>query len=299
MLPYSTDTLVQVLLRRRTSSGWGFHAPQVSIEATSLATLALRSDPETLYRSQGKEGAWPALLAPGAPASCWSTSLACIALSELCPDSESLRRGAIWLRRVRGQEAHPIWRWKFRWFDRHVRFDPSKCGWPWFEGTTSWVLPTAAAIIALRRSKAPVVPGLGRLSEGVEMLLDRATPLGGWNAGNGVVFGVSLRPHVDATAIALLALRGLPVSEPVRSAVRLVATDATTGCVGPQSLAWALLAMEAYGDLSGADVRSTVADRLIRSVSQRLDDHDTATLALTCIALSVHAGNPSPFEVHA
>jgi hypothetical protein len=108
-----------------------------------------------------------------------------------------------------------------------------------------------------------------------------------------------LRPHVDATAIALLALRGLPVSDPVRSAVQFVATDATTGCVGPQSLAWALLAMDAYSDLSGSDRRSTVADRLIHSVSQRLDDHDSATLALTCITLSVHAGSPSPFEVHA
>jgi hypothetical protein len=81
--------------------------------------------------------------------------------------------------------------------------------------------------------------------------------------------------------------------------VQFLATDATTGCVGPQSLAWALLAMDAYSDLSGSDVRSSVADRLIRSVSQRLDDHDTATLALTCIALSVHSGSPSPFEVHA
>jgi hypothetical protein len=107
-----------------------------------------------------------------------------------------------------------------------------------------------------------------------------------------------LRPHVDATAIALLALRSLPVSEPVRSAVQFVATEATTGCVGPQSLAWALLALDAYNELSGSDVRSTVANRLIRSISQRPDDHDTATLALTCIALSVHAGNPSPFEVH-
>ena len=299
MLPYSTDTLVQVLIRRRTSSGWGFHAPQVSIEATSLATLALRTDPGTLYCSQRKEGAWPSLLAPGAPASCWSTALACIALSELRPDSESVRRGARWLLRVRGQEAHPLWRWKFRWFDRHVRFDPSKSGWPWFAATASWVLPTAAAIIALRRSKAAGALALGRVSDGREMLLDQATPRGGWNAGNGVVFGLSLRPHVDATAIALLALRGLPISEPVRSAMQFLARDAVTGCVGAQSLAWALLAADAYNDLNGSDVRSTVANRLIRSISRRPDDHDTATLALTCIALSVHEGKPSPFEVDA
>jgi hypothetical protein len=81
--------------------------------------------------------------------------------------------------------------------------------------------------------------------------------------------------------------------------VQFLATDAATGCVGAQSLAWALLAIDAYNDLSGSDVRSTVSNRLIRSISYRPDDHDTATLALTCIALSVHAGNPSPFEIHA
>jgi hypothetical protein len=40
------------------------------------------------------------------------------------------------------------------------------------------------------------------------MLLDRACPTGGWNAGNGVVYGVALKPHIDATATALLAMQG-------------------------------------------------------------------------------------------
>jgi len=34
------------------------------------------------------------------------------------------------------------------------------------------------------------------------MLLDRACPEGGWNAGNAVVYGVPLRPHIDATSLA-------------------------------------------------------------------------------------------------
>jgi hypothetical protein len=38
------------------------------------------------------------------------------------------------------------------------------------------------------------------------MILDRACPHGGWNAGNSVVFGVELDPHPDFTAMALLAL---------------------------------------------------------------------------------------------
>jgi hypothetical protein len=46
-----------------------------------------------------------------------------------------------------------------------------------------------------------------RRRQGVEMLLDRACVGGGWNSGNSVVYGVPLRPRVEATAIALLALQ--------------------------------------------------------------------------------------------
>jgi hypothetical protein len=38
------------------------------------------------------------------------------------------------------------------------------------------------------------------------MLRDRACVQGGWNAGNGIVFGSALIPHIDATGIALLVL---------------------------------------------------------------------------------------------
>jgi hypothetical protein len=67
------------------------------------------------------------------------------------------------------------------------------------------------ALIALERArKLGLVRGSElekRLRLGAEMLLDRACPGGGWNAGNAVVYGVPLRPHIDATAIALAGLR--------------------------------------------------------------------------------------------
>ena len=37
------------------------------------------------------------------------------------------------------------------------------------------------------------------------MLLDRMCPGGGWSAGNSVVYGVALAPHIDAKSIALAA----------------------------------------------------------------------------------------------
>jgi hypothetical protein len=69
--------------------------------------------------------------------------------------------------------------------------------------TVSWVVPTSMALIALGRAKNQGLIRGGELEKrmrlGAEMLLDRACPEGGWNAGNAVVYGVPLRPHIDAT----------------------------------------------------------------------------------------------------
>jgi hypothetical protein len=288
---------VDELLRRRTDLGWGYHTSQVSIEATALAILALRRDPAPLISTQLANGAWPSVVLPKAPPCCWTTALACIALAELAPDSPSLARGFRWLRRVRGHEGHPLWRWKFRLFDKRVRFDPAKCGWPWFEGSSSWVLPTSAAIIALRRATAGGGTE-GRVSEGCAMLLDRATPLGGWNAGNGVAFDVSLDPHLDATAVALLALEVERTSTAVRSALRSLTDGIRETVSGCQSLAWALLCLRAYrDDIDDCDIIPAVADRLSRSATANAVAFDTSTIALSLLALSVHAGSASPFEV--
>ena len=79
------------------------------------------------------------------------------------------------------------------------------------------------------------------------MLLDRACPEGGWNAGNAVVYGVPLRPHVDATAIALAALRfhhNLPI---VRDSLTWILNR--IDCPSAYSLAWVILSAAAYKDL--------------------------------------------------
>jgi hypothetical protein len=112
-----------------------------------------------------------------------------------------------------GKESDWFWKWRFRTAERHVRFDPDKFGWPWFPDTVSWVVPTAFAILAF--NQLPCTCGgfeLAhlRVKRGVEMLMDRACPGGGWNAGNGVVYGTAVAPHADDTAIALLALRDGP-----------------------------------------------------------------------------------------
>jgi hypothetical protein len=85
-----------------------------------------------------------------------------------------------------------------------------------------------------------------RIRRGEEMLLDRACPTGGWNAGNGVVYGVPLAPHLDATAIALLALGGEQSNGAIASGLDWLERRTGT-CSAPWSLAWSILALDAYG----------------------------------------------------
>jgi hypothetical protein len=156
------------------------------------------------------------------------------------------------------------------------------------------------ALIALGRAKRQ---GLIRGSEfekrlrlGAEMLLDRACPEGGWNAGNAVVYGVPLRPHVDATALALAALRfhyHLPI---VRNSLTWMLNR--IDCPSAYSLAWVILAATAY-----KDVRSDVSpaldmarDRLATLVEDPRAVEDTSTVALAALALEPENTN-NPFEV--
>jgi hypothetical protein len=182
-----------------------------------------------------------------------------------------------WLDETAGREGHWLWRWKFRWFDRRVKFDTSKYGWPWIDGTVSWVAPTALAVIAHRVWKRPSP----RVERGMSMLLDRACSSGGWNAGNSEAFGVSLTAHPDFTAMGLIALRscGVHAHPAVRSAEdylssRLAASEAT------YSLAWALLALR-----NNPKIVSTLRARLLKSVKLDAGAKPTISLALAALAL--------------
>src|SRR5262245_11224747 len=191
------------------AGGWpSGHGQKAVIETTCYALMALADDRrfarqnaiDLLLRTQNPNGSWPAFEGDD-PEGCWTTALAMIALryaqSSTAPVDKALR----WLLNNRGREGHWLWKWKFRTVDRAVHLNPYKYGWSWFPGTVSWVIPTAISIIALKQTRQATA----RIELGTEMLLDRTCPEGGWNAGNGIVFGVPLTPHIDATAIALLA----------------------------------------------------------------------------------------------
>jgi len=77
------------------------------------------------------------------------------------------------------------------------------------------------------------------------MLLDRTSVGGGWNSGNSVVYGVPLRPHIEATAIALLALQDEPRGEIVQASVNWLESRAAE-VEAVSSLSWCILVLFVY-----------------------------------------------------
>jgi hypothetical protein len=121
------------------------------------------------------------------------------------------------------------------------------------------------------------------------MLLDRACPDGGWNAGNGIVYGCPISPHIDATAVALLALQGDSSPEIVRRSIAWL-EDTAQFCDAPWSLAWSILALHVWRQRV-----EVLQHRLTRLAESDLPG-DTATLADMVLALECSTSG-NPFEV--
>ena len=147
--------------------------------------------------------------------------------------------------------------------------------------TVSWVVPTAFAVLALNQipcSCGGLEQVTYRVNRGIEMLIDRACPGGGWNAGNGVVYGTAVAPHPDDTAIALLALSDRGQHPTVQNGVQYLERLAPT-LAAPWSLSWAILALASHQRPIASFHRSLVALPDLASIE------DTSTIALICLAL--------------
>lgn len=272
---FCVDLHAQVLDRLRT-------LPTNGTEDSALTLLALRhagGDPIPLLRQQHPSGAWTAIPDTDLP-NAYHTALALLALRPYQSPAvqQAADRAFEFLSGLQGRESHWLWQWKFRLFDREVRFDPSKSGWPWVPGTVSWVAPTALAILAFRAWRRQST----RVAAGADMLLDRACLRGGWNAGNSVVFGVELDPHPDFTAMAALALRD---SAHCRKTVVRRSLDYLVARLGsafsPYSLAWAAIALSAYGHEGASRLRSQLEDCLRSQISKM----PARILAMAALAL--------------
>ena len=215
----------------------------VATEPTALAALALaahdRADAahvatEWLARNQieqGSVGVREHELVPH-----WPTGLAVLAWSRMPAGgyADNIRRAIDWILSYDG---------KIMLRDPEMGHDTTLAAWPWVEGTHSWIEPTAINTLAL---KAAGLNKHGRARNAVRMLIDRQLPGGGCNYGNTFVLGQELRPHVQPTGLALLALAGetdtngrLPKS--VAYLERSVASGTT-----PASLCYALIGLAAH-----------------------------------------------------
>lgn len=308
-----------LVAEQRADGGWGAVAGgPATTEATAFAALALTAQPGEarstnmdagarravtwLVERQRGDGAWPATEA--VPAASWMTSVALLALAQLDPPdprvADARRRASAWLL------AEPVFRfdWRTRLGLAWARLlgsapvtddDASLIGWPWVEGTYSWVEPTSLALLALRAAarRDGAVSSDRRFADRVgtaeRMLVDRVAPGGGWNYGNTRVLGQDLVPYPDTTAWALLALRSAGARREVAPAVAAGLHRLPTLLDGNRSsLARALgaLALRAHGRDDAALV-DAMADRLGSGAVPT----DVRSRALALLALS---GAPDP-----
>lgn len=200
----------------------------------------------------------------------WPTALSVLAWHGSQAHEPQCSRGVQFLLKSTGHH----WR---KGFDDPIGHDPGIPGWPWIDGTHSWIEPTTLSILALR------VAGHGqqdRVREGIRMMLDRQLPHGGWNYGNTTVYGRELHPMPESTGAALAGLAGQAEQGTVARSL-----DYLQGEVGrlrtPISLGWGLLGLAAWDrwPSNGA----ALVERCLANQS-RYDEYDTSALSLLLLA---------------
>ncbi|HEV7224693.1 MAG TPA: hypothetical protein VGN42_18425 [Pirellulales bacterium] len=190
-------------------TAWSYRAGgTLAAEPLSLAALALAGHGRTadaqragqrLASLASADGSVCPKLGEAAPG--WPTGLAVLAWTAVAnktpdPFSDFLERGVAWLL-ASGGETSPR--------NADIGHDSSLRGWPWVQGTHSWIEPTATNVLALKATGRSEHP---RTREAVRLLIDRLLPEGGCNYGNTTVFGQMLRPHLEPSGLALAALAG-------------------------------------------------------------------------------------------
>ncbi len=255
-------------------------------EPTALAALALAAhgragDASRLgdslaawQQASGSVGISPMDAEPG-----WPTALAILAWTEIERDlprayETAIKRASNWLLGTRGKTA-PL--------ADDTGHDTLLTGWPWVEGTHSWLEPTAHAALALGAAGKNGTP---RALEAQRLLVDRLLPGGGCNYGNTIVLGQALRPHVLPTGVALTALSLPGAPEDRRVALSL---EYLESAIGPEttadSLAWATIGLAAHGR------RPHAADLWLERAAQRASERGRQN-SCVLVALASSAARP-------
>lgn len=163
-----------------------------------------------------------------------------------------------------------------------VGHDVSLVGWPWVNGTHSWVEPTAISVLALKAAGDGKHP---RVRQAVLLLTDRLLSGGGCNYGNTIVLGQELRPHVQPSGLAMLALAGeSDVNGRIARTLDYLTTELSPSTTSA-SLAFGLLGLAAHGRLPANWLA------WLEAAYRRTIARDAAAYPLALIALAAHGAN--------
>jgi hypothetical protein len=170
-------------------------------------------------------------------------------------------------------------------------------GWGWTPKTSSWVEPTAFALMALRDAPAGQLPknASTRRDMAVALLYDRMCPGGGWNCGNPRVYGVDGDALVLPTCWALLALRGSERAAQKKDAPEKPGRALSLAWLQKEfakiesaaSLAVARMTLENYGieRQASSNIVTPQAKRDLQDwTAQELAEQGTHVLAWACMA---------------
>ena len=230
--------------------GWGYFPRKQSwLEPTAYAALALAGEDAAdrawnlLQSWQAADGSFPP--SREVDIASWGTSLCVTLASSRGELGETARKGVEWLVASSGVESNWINRAAARvgWLD--IGRDASLRGWPWKPDTSSWVEPTAHALVALQKSASKFTGSalqervrLGRAQLSAVRCAD-----GGWNYGSPAALRIDLPSYPETTGLALVGLqRQEGLGKSIDLARRLLGET-----VSPLARAWLAIALEVHG----------------------------------------------------
>jgi hypothetical protein len=257
----------------------GYHVSgPASTEPTALAALtfiAYGRDFEankaldwlaTVQAPNGSLGPTADQASPG-----WPTSLAVLAaIGAKSKGKFDVDRGIKWILETRG-EALPR--------TPEMGHDTTLVGWPWVEETHSWIEPTAMHILAL---KAAGRGNHSRTREAVRLVIDRLLPDGGCNYGNTFVMDQVLRPHLQPTGAAMIALAGeTDITGRIEKSLVYLAAELSPRTAAA-SLAYGIMGLATHGRLPTAS-KSWLETTYLRTIAREPAPYRLALLALAAL----------------
>jgi hypothetical protein len=250
----NTDELIENILKRQNKDGgWSYTRGASWTEPSLYAALVLKAssaDRSAVDRAlqwtrnqQRRDGGFSPY--GSVEQSTWVTSLVLLFSPEDL-GSQTYRSALDWVLRQRGRETSFLYRLQLRMNSQEDRYQVS--GWPWFTGAASWVSPTSAAILGLRRAQLYFRDESisKRLEEGRKFLVTHTCQDGGWNHGSDRALGYSAESYPETTGAALLALRGVPKAQLSASIGRARAMAET--CSFSEGSSWLRMGLAAHGE---------------------------------------------------